>query len=115
MFYNRNKLINLFAKERQACACSHLRFAGGEFLAAVLLRPWKSTGGSLPAPDVCWSWVVCLSVGPFGDLRGEHSLASHLHLVWQSEPQVPGKFLLCSTVLLWIVLWLTVTAQVSSR
>lgn len=70
MFYKRKKLINLFPKEMQANACSHLNFAEGEFLPAAVLSAWKRMGMDLPGPDVCWSWAGWLASGPFGDPRG---------------------------------------------
>lgn len=70
MFYKRKKLINLFPEEMQACACSHLNFAEGEFLPAAVLSAWKRMGMDLPGPDVCWSWAGWLASGPFGDPRG---------------------------------------------
>lgn len=57
MFYKRKKLINLFPEETQACACSHLNFAEGEFLTAAVLSPRKRMEMDLPAPDACWSWA----------------------------------------------------------
>lgn len=80
MFCKRKKLINFFPEEKQAWACSHLNFAEGEFLITVVLRSWKRMGMGLPAPDICWSLVVCLSWGPLGDLGGENLWMGSLSL-----------------------------------
>lgn len=59
MFYKRKKLINLFPEEMQACACSHLNFAEGEFLTAAVLSPGNK-----------WKWVCLLLMSVGAGLAG---------------------------------------------
>lgn len=114
MFYKRKKLINLFPKETQVCAYSHLNFAEGEFLTTVVWSPWRRTGTGRPAPDVCWIWAVPLSWGPLGDPRGTNLLVGGLHLVGNRTHRCQEDFFSVAQILSGIVLWLRVMARAHS-